>query len=123
MKILLGINLYLSLFPYFQVVPGFYNQPYYLVSNILLFFLISRHKIDYVGIWFFLLAILGSLLFLVTSLMFAYPLMPLSLPIFTGPCLCSGNGGPLMANKQARPEDIITKLRQQGKAMICQLRG
>lgn len=76
MKILLVINLYLSLFPYFQVVPGFYNQPYYLVSNILLFFLISRHKIDYVGLCFFLLAILGSLLFLVTSLMFAYPLMP-----------------------------------------------
>ena len=36
----------------------------------------------------------------------------LSLPIFTGPCLCLGNGGPLMANKRARPEDIITKLRQ-----------
>jgi len=38
--------------------------------------------------------------------------MTLSLPIFTGPCLCLGNGGPLMANKRARPEDIITKLRQ-----------
>jgi putative transposase len=36
----------------------------------------------------------------------------MSLPIFTGPCLCLGNGGPLMANKRARPEDIITKLRQ-----------
>ena len=36
----------------------------------------------------------------------------LSLPIFTGPCQCLGNGGPPMANKRARPEDIITKLRQ-----------
>ena len=35
-----------------------------------------------------------------------------SLPIFTGPCLCLGHGVPLMANKRARPEDIITKLRQ-----------
>ena len=36
----------------------------------------------------------------------------MSLPIFTGPCLCLGNGGPLLANKRAMPEDIITKLRQ-----------
>ena len=35
-----------------------------------------------------------------------------SLLIFTGPCLCLGNGGLLMANKRARPENIITKLRQ-----------
>jgi len=42
----------------------------------------------------------------------------LSLPIFTGPCLCLGNGGPLMANKRARPEDIITKLRQVEVLMV-----
>ena len=34
----------------------------------------------------------------------------LSLPILTSPRLCSGNGGPLMANKRPRPEKIITKL-------------
>ena len=39
-------------------------------------------------------------------------ILTVSLPIFTGPCLCLGNGGPLMANKRARPENIITKLRQ-----------
>ena len=41
-----------------------------------------------------------------------WPNNHLSLPIFTGPCLSLGNGGPLIANKRARPENIITKFRQ-----------
>ena len=30
----------------------------------------------------------------------------MSLPIFTGPWLCLGNGGPLMANKRAMPSTL-----------------
>ena len=38
--------------------------------------------------------------------------LALGVHIFTGPWLWLGNGGQLMANKRASPEDIISKLWQ-----------
>ena len=70
MRYIFIVNFLLTVFPYFAIFPGYYNQPYYVVSNILLLMVHVQPSKSWAEYFLLFLALWGGIIGVISLVMY-----------------------------------------------------